>query len=108
MGQSSPIDRRSFFAAPRRPSPMRYDPAPSSDGPLRALISQACLAYAGIVCMSCRDACPEQAIRFLPRLGSPFLPKVVATACTGCGACLSPCPAGALSLAAQPEDPAHA
>jgi|SRR3954467_5084983 ferredoxin-type protein NapF len=108
MVQSSAIDRRSFFAAPRRPSPERHDPAASSNGPLRALISQACLAYAGVVCMSCRDACREQAIRFLPRRGSAFLPEVIAAACTGCGACLSPCPAGALSLAAQPEDPADA
>jgi ferredoxin-type protein NapF len=66
------------------------------------MISEACLARAGIVCMSCRDACSEQAIRFLPRRGGAFLPEVAAAACTGCGACLPPCPVGAISLAEQP------
>ena len=66
-----------------------------------AAISDACLARAGVFCMSCRDACPEQAIVFSPRLGGAFLPEVAAAQCTGCGACLSPCPVGALSLTAQ-------
>lgn len=108
MAQSAPIDRRSFFAALHRPSGGGRDPVAPSDRPLRAVISQACLAYAGIICMSCRDVCPEQAIRFLPRRGGAFLPEVVAAACTGCGACLLPCPAGALSLAALSEGPADA
>ena len=68
-------------------------------------ITDACLARRGITCMSCRDACPEQAIRMIPRIGDPFLPDLSATACTGCGACLSPCPVDAIAIA--PKDRAH-
>ncbi|NHF72677.1 ferredoxin-type protein NapF [Paracoccus sp. 12-3] len=71
-----------------------------------AAISDACLARRGTTCMSCRDACPEDAIRFAPRMGGPFLPALSATACTGCGACVAPCPADAITM--RQKDPAHA
>lgn len=59
-------------------------------------ISAGCLVHAGIACMSCRDACPEQAIAMQPRIGAPFLPRIDAAACTGCGACSATCPAEAI------------
>ena len=71
-----------------------------------AAISDACLARRGVTCMSCRDACPENAIRFAPRTGGPFLPVLDAALCTGCGACIAPCPTTA--IAARPKEPAHA
>jgi ferredoxin-type protein NapF len=61
-----------------------------------AVVGDACLPKRGIVCQSCRDACPTDAIRFQPRRGGPFLPVVRTEACTGCGACVAPCPAGAI------------
>ncbi|MFP1633467.1 ferredoxin-type protein NapF [Zhengella sp. ZM62] len=63
-----------------------------------AAISGTCLVHSGIACMTCRDACPEEAIRFLPRMGRPFLPVLDAAACTGCGACVAPCPADAIAM----------
>ncbi len=72
----------------------------------RAVISDRCLAQRGTTCMSCRDACPENAIRFLPRMGGPFLPQLSAETCTGCGACIAPCPADAIAM--HPKEPAHA
>lgn len=68
-------------------------------------ITAACLARRGTTCMCCRDACPEQAIRMIPRIGGPFLPDLDARACTGCGACLSPCPVDAIAV--TPKEPAH-
>lgn len=68
-------------------------------------ISTDCFAHAGIACMSCRDACPEQAIAMRPRIGAPFLPWIDAAACTGCGACSASCPAGAiLAVRRQAEE----
>ena len=72
----------------------------------RAAISDRCLAQRGTTCMSCRDACPEDAIRFVPRRGGPFLPDLSPAACTGCGACIAPCPAEAIAM--RPKEPAHA
>jgi len=65
----------------------------------RIVIDNDCLARAGITCMACRDACPEAAIAMRPRIGGPFLPVLDEDICTGCGACVAPCPGQAISLA---------
>lgn len=62
-----------------------------------AEIGPDCFAAHGIHCQSCGDACPEHAIRFAPRIGAPPLPRLDAEACTGCGACIAPCPAAAIA-----------
>lgn len=61
-------------------------------------IKAGCLARNGIDCQACRDHCPTTAIRFRPRLGGPFLPEILDDACSGCGACISVCPVGAVSV----------
>lgn len=73
-----------------------------------AAISTACFANAGVACQSCRDACPEQAIRFRPRIGGPFLPDLDEDACSGCGACTSVCPAGAIAVRERKGQSIHA
>lgn len=65
---------------------------------LVADITENCLAYNGVVCMTCRDQCPEQAIRMQPRVGQPALPVIDGIRCNGCGACYSPCPANAIRM----------
>jgi ferredoxin-type protein NapF len=66
-----------------------------------AQISDSCLAVRGTACMACRDACPSNAIRFRPRIGGPFVPEIRGEACTGCGACIAPCPGDAIGVAAK-------
>ncbi|WP_406872243.1 ferredoxin-type protein NapF [Aminobacter sp. P9b] len=64
-------------------------------------ISDACLARSGVSCMTCRDACPEAAIAFRPRIGGPFVPELNESACTGCGACIGLCPSQAIAVASR-------
>jgi len=71
-------------------------------------ISESCLVHSGVSCMSCRDACAEDAIRFRPRIGGPFVPEVLEDACTGCGACVAPCPVNAIDMRTEAPEPVNA
>lgn len=62
-----------------------------------AVVGDACLPRHGVVCATCRDACPERAIRFPITTAVP-VPFVDGDLCTGCGACVSVCPVEAISL----------
>ena len=70
---------------------------------LKAAIASTCLALNGVTCLSCRDACGETAIRFRPALGGAR-PELDPERCTGCGACVSPCPVSAIALAAPLDE----
>ena len=73
-----------------------HPPAPPA--PPVAAIARSCLAFRGVACMSCRDACLAGAIRFtLVRGGA--IPRVEAEACTGCADCVPVCPAAAIAVA---------
>ncbi|GAA4164810.1 ferredoxin-type protein NapF [Shinella granuli] len=71
-------------------------------------IASSCLPFQGVDCQACRDACPTAAIRFRPVRGGPFVPDLLAEACTGCGACISVCPVGAVSTAPRNAEAAYA
>lgn len=73
-----------------------------------ATIGDACLARNSVECQSCRDSCPNDAICFLPQAGGPFLPALDEEACNGCGACVSICPAAAISMRGFSMETAHA
>lgn len=62
-------------------------------------VADACLAAQGVVCRVCGEQCEAGAIRFRPAVGGRAAPVVDPAACTGCGACIAPCPAGAVSVA---------
>lgn len=65
---------------------------------LKAVISDACLARRGVECRVCGDFCEARAIRFMPRLGGSPLPEIASDSCTGCGACVGPCPTRAIAV----------
>lgn len=65
---------------------------------IRASASETCLARAGVVCQSCKDACGAGAIRFPLAAGRVATPAFDLERCTGCGACVSPCPVKAITL----------
>ncbi|WP_374486074.1 ferredoxin-type protein NapF [Zoogloea sp.] len=59
-------------------------------------IDESCLAACNVECRVCGEICDAAAIRFRPRIGGVPLPEVDNTVCTGCGACLAPCPTTAI------------
>lgn len=65
---------------------------------IKAEIANGCLALRGVECRICGDHCAANAIRFSPRVGGPPVPEIDAGACTGCGACVAPCPVAAIGV----------
>ena len=63
--------------------------------------ASSCLSHRGVICQTCRDECPEAAIRFGFRIGGPAVPEIVEDLCTGCGACLAACPVDAIEIAGR-------
>lgn len=66
---------------------------------LRAAIGDTCLARRLVECRVCGEMCDVAAIRFRPQPGGIAQPELDAAACTGCGACVAPCPTGAIRVA---------
>ncbi len=61
-----------------------------------AHIGDTCLAKRKVECRVCGEACDAGAIRFRPALGGVALPELDTSLCTGCGACVAPCPVHAI------------
>ncbi len=76
---------------------LRADPEQPA-WPYKAVIGEDCLPRQGVECRVCGDFCDVRAIRFPPRLGGNPLPEIDAEKCTGCGACVAPCPVVAVSV----------
>lgn len=65
---------------------------------INAKIADSCLAERGVECRICGEVCDEHAIRFEFAIGKVARPLVNSDHCTGCGACVAPCPSQSLSL----------
>lgn len=65
----------------------------------RATASSDCIEMQGVMCRACEAACETDAIRFRPRIGGGSTITIAAETCTGCGACVSRCPASAIAVA---------
>lgn len=65
---------------------------------LKAGVTDACIANKGVECRICGEQCDLTAIRFSPRLEGPPLPVIHSESCTGCGACVAPCPVNAIRV----------
>ena len=70
---------------------------------ITAQVGPSCLADAGVVCQACRDCCPVGAIRFPSVPGRVARPEIDLASCTGCGACVAPCPVAAIRVGEPTE-----
>lgn len=60
--------------------------------------SQRCLPAQGVMCLTCAEQCEVEAITFKPTIGGISLPQLDLDGCTGCGACIAPCPNRAITI----------
>ncbi|MFK7964271.1 MAG: ferredoxin-type protein NapF [Burkholderiaceae bacterium] len=65
---------------------------------LGVLIGDGCLLKAGITCQLCTDHCDARALRFDLRVSPSGAIQIDQDACSGCGACVAPCPASAIDM----------
>jgi ferredoxin-type protein NapF len=64
----------------------------------KAVVDGRCVVVQRIECRICADACEAGAISMAPGSGGIDEPTVSREACTGCGACVAPCPTTAIRL----------
>jgi len=64
----------------------------------RPQIADSCLDKIGIVCRACEGSCDTHAIGFRPALGGRNDVSISMADCNGCGACISACLTGAISM----------
>lgn len=69
---------------------------------VRAHVGDACLTRQKVECRVCGEACDADAIRFRPTLGGVPQPVLDSALCTGCGACVAPCPVRAIECRPSP------
>ncbi|WP_410498601.1 ferredoxin-type protein NapF [Chitinibacter sp. S2-10] len=65
---------------------------------IHARIDSSCLAQSGIECRVCGESCTPGAIRFQLQAGKVAQPQLALDLCTGCGACIAPCPSSAIKM----------
>lgn len=66
--------------------------------PAKAVIGEQCLAHQRIECRVCGEQCEARAIRFPLKDGGIAAPDLDSALCSGCGACVAPCPVGAITV----------
>lgn len=64
----------------------------------QAQVSENCLCFSGVQCMSCRDECGHGSIDFQPTTKGVFAPVINLNTCNGCGACQASCPVNSISI----------
>jgi len=75
-----------------------FGPRDESPWRLTACFGDDCLSSRGTTCRICAEWCGAHAIRFRLEVGGRARPQIADAACTGCGACISVCPAQTIHL----------
>lgn len=69
-----------------------------------AALGDSCLGERGVMCFVCREHCPTGAVRFLRGSVAAASPLIDTARCTGCGACIGPCPVTAIYMTSSPDE----
>ncbi|MGB0748162.1 MAG: ferredoxin-type protein NapF [Magnetospiraceae bacterium] len=69
-----------------------------------AITVEDCLSLHRVMCRTCGDACPSGAIQFQLQVGGVARPQVSLEQCTGCGACVGPCPTRVVYIHTPPVE----
>lgn len=77
---------------------MPRDATPDTAWSIKAVIQPGCLALRRIECRVCGEQCEARAIRFRLAAGAVATPSIDSDLCSGCGACVAPCPVEAISV----------
>ncbi len=75
-----------------------HPPVDSRAWNLKAELNEKCLSQQGVVCQTCKDMCPEEAISLRLAVGQVPRPEIDEDKCSGCGACFAPCPTKAIDI----------
>ncbi len=67
-----------------------------------AQINNQCLALKGVMCRTCADCCETRAISFQLAVGGFSSPEINLDNCSGCGACIAPCPTDSIEITKHP------
>lgn len=65
---------------------------------LTATINSSCLSAKGVTCRVCGEQCETSAITFKLALDGKANPSIDSSRCTGCGACVAPCPVQSVEI----------
>ncbi len=65
---------------------------------LYAEIADSCFAERGVICRACGDTCETNSIRFTQVVGGITHVTIDFDSCSGCGECVSICPADSISM----------
>ena len=74
---------------------------------LHAQINNQCLALKGVMCRTCADCCDSRAITFQLAVGGFSSPDLNLDECTGCGACIAPCPTSGIEITRNQAGQTH-